>query len=338
MKRDKILLIGASRFRGKNKKYEINGQTIKIKNIYNLLKKETDIQLLNTKEFSIFELFNGIKNQEKVIFLLGERGLLFLFPIIYLLCKILKKNIYYIVVGGWLDTFLIKYKIYIKYLKKIDKILVESKILKNKLWSLGLNNVEVLYNFREINPDLIIEKNKENSNFKLVYFSRITEEKGIFELIEVMEILKNKNITLDIWGVINSKDEDKFYQKIENSSNIFYKGVLEKNIEKELSTYDMMIFPTYYEGEGQPGVIVEAFIAELPVLATKWRYNEEYIEEGKTGFLYEVNNCDELIKKILQLYSKKEMLEIVRKNLKVEKFKYGSEEFKKAIKKYILNN
>lgn len=338
MNRDKILLIGATRFRGKNKKYEINGQTIKIKNIYNLLKKETDTQLLNTKEFSIIKLFFGIKNSDKVIFLLGERGLLFIFPIIYLLCRFLKKNIYYIVIGGWLDTFLIKHQIYINYLKKIDKILVESKILKNKLCILGLYNVEVLYNFRVINSELILEKNKENSNFKLVYFSRITEEKGIFELIEVMKELKSKNITLDIWGVINSKDEDRFYKKIENVSNIFYKGVLEKNIEKVLSTYDMMIFPTRYEGEGQPGVIVEAFIAELPVLATKWRYNEEYIEEGKTGFLYEINNDDELIGKILQLYSKREMLEIVRKNLKFEKFKYSEEQFKKTIKKYILNN
>ena len=52
-----------------------------------------------------------------------------------------------------------------------------------------------------------------------------------------------------------------------------------------LNSYDMMIFPTYYAGEGVAGVIVDAFIAGLPVIASDLGSCREVISDKETGYL-----------------------------------------------------
>ena len=50
-----------------------------------------------------------------------------------------------------------------------------------------------------------------------------------------------------------------------------------------------MIFPTYYVGEGFPGTIIDAFSSGIPDIATDWRYNSEIVQNGKTGYIYKLN-------------------------------------------------
>ena len=54
---------------------------------------------------------------------------------------------------------------------------------------------------------------------------------------------------------------------------------------RQLATYDAMLFPIFYEGEGFPGVFIDAFIAAIPVIATDWHCNTEIIHVGRTGFI-----------------------------------------------------
>ena len=69
---------------------------------------------------------------------------------------------------------------------------------------------------------------------------------------------------------------------------VSYDGFLDlRNWEnyKVLSGYDVMLFPTYWNGEGFPGTIIDAYIAGLPVIASDWSMNEELIEHEVTGWI-----------------------------------------------------
>jgi len=46
-----------------------------------------------------------------------------------------------------------------------------------------------------------------------------------------------------------------------------------------------MLFPSYYSGEAFPGVLLDAMIAGIPVVASDWQDNGEFVEHGRTGLL-----------------------------------------------------
>ena len=61
-----------------------------------------------------------------------------------------------------------------------------------------------------------------------------------------------------------------------------------------LAKYDAMLFPTYWHGEGFPGIIIDAFVSGLPVIATDWSLNADIIEDGKTGVILKENTVEAL--------------------------------------------
>ena len=65
-----------------------------------------------------------------------------------------------------------------------------------------------------------------------------------------------------------------------------------------LQKYDLLVFPTFYRGEGLPGAIVDAFISGVPVLASDWHCNSELIVDGETGYIFKVLSTSDLVEKI----------------------------------------
>jgi glycosyltransferase involved in cell wall biosynthesis len=56
-----------------------------------------------------------------------------------------------------------------------------------------------------------------------------------------------------------------------------------------------MLFPTFHPTEGFAGIIIDAFIASLPVLASDWAHNTEVITDGKQGIIYPVHSVEALM-------------------------------------------
>ena len=75
-----------------------------------------------------------------------------------------------------------------------------------------------------------------------------------------------------------------------------------------------MLFPTYWKGEGFPGVIIDAFVAGLPVIATDWNMNTEIIEEGVNGFIIEPNSSNALADKMQYVMQNREELKRISEN------------------------
>ena len=96
--------------------------------------------------------------------------------------------------------------------------------------------------------------------------------------------------------------KDKIIPKLKNFKNFVWLGNLEYPIEvkKFLSEIDVYLLLSGMEGLGQ--TIIEAFLMEKPVIATNIGGIPELIEDGKTGFLIEAGNHDDLIKKINQVF------------------------------------
>lgn len=225
------------------------------------------------------------------------------FPILFFFSKVFDRKIYHDVIGGNLDKYVKANSKFRCYLNSFRINWVETQSMKNKLQECGINNCEVLPNFKRLN---VIEAGDDNYTkpYRFCMFSRVMKEKGVEDAIEAIETI-NKELTeevckLDIFGSIDIGYKKRFKEIIKNTTGaINYKGVIayDKSVEA-IKDYYALLFPTFWDGEGFPGTIVDAFSAALPVVATDWNCNAEIIVNKKNGILYpnkEIKNLKEAI-------------------------------------------
>lgn len=320
---------------------QIGGQVIRTRTIKDTIIKKidsknvlyVDTSYIKTNPLSIFRRMKRyfIKSSH-IIILPGIKGIRILLPLFIIWKKQFNKDVRYIVIGGWLPDFLKKSIFYLYLCKKLDGIYVQTEQMKKRLVAMGLKNVYVFPNFRQ--TDYIVRKIHEiEKPFKLVYFSEVNKTKGIeLAILAVKKINKNKeNILakLDIYGPIAKNYNDNFKKILGKCENyISYRGIIEhieNDIYDNLSNYDLLLFPTYHEGEGFPGVILESFIAGVPVLASDWKYNSEVIKENETGKLFISQDIKDLVKKLDFIINNPDLIYEMKKKCLIEANKYRAD-------------
>ncbi|MBE5754577.1 MAG: glycosyltransferase [Clostridiales bacterium] len=307
MNKTKICVIAHFAF-GKNL---LNGQTVKAK----IITEELENQLGENQVLKIdthggiksllkapFQVLKALKKSENVIIMPAHNGLRVYAPLLNFFKKFYKpRKLHYVVIGGWLASFLKNKKGLTKTLKKFYGIYAETNTMKNDLEALGFKNVSVMPNCKKldvIKEDELVKFDKEP--YKLCTFSRVMKEKGIEDAINSVKAVNEKFsrvvFTLDIYGQIDGGQEEWFenLQK-EFPEYVKYGGLVpfDKSVEV-LKDYFALLFPTYYEGEGFAGTLIDAFSAGIPIIASDWKYNSEIVESGKTGLIYNLKESNAL--------------------------------------------
>lgn len=121
----------------------------------------------------------------------------------------------------------------------------------------------------------------------LCYVSRVEQSKGLDTLKEVAALLGKeglgRGVKIDFYGQKTDTYYDENLCAVEMCE---YKGVLQPDeVIPTLQQYDALIFPSHYEGEGCPGILVEALSASMPIIASDWKYNREFVEDCYNGFV-----------------------------------------------------
>ncbi len=71
---------------------------------------------------------------------------------------------------------------------------------------------------------------------------------------------------------------------------------------------DLMVFPTYFDSETLPLVVIEAMAAGLPVISTCWRGIQDLIEDGRTGFLVEPRQTAPVVTAIKAIHQDRKLI------------------------------
>ena len=203
------------------------------------------------------------------------------------------------VIGGSLATRVSDGMFKVSVLNQAEWTLVESSSMVKDLIQLGLKNVIRVPNFKPIPK--FIPKSQVSDTVSFVFFSRIMAEKGCRYILDSVASLNSQGLarkfSVDFYGKVDDSFKDEFFSRIERLQNVMYKGFLDVMKESgyvTLSEYDMMLFPTYWRGEGFAGVFIDAFIAGLPILASDWSCNKEILKEGETALFVPVHDVDSL--------------------------------------------
>lgn len=291
---------------------------------------EESIGVVNTnnwKRHPISFFFKTTKlffTSERVAILPADGGFKVIVPMYDFLCKLKKKDVYYIIIGGFLPALLEKKPKYIGMLKRHKAMFAQTENIKADLAKFGLTNVHILSNPKRLNTrkeeDLVINESKKLS---LCTLSRVSEDKGIEDAINAVKLFNEKHgeqlLNLDIFGMIAPAYKERFEALLEENKGIVeYKGIADydKTVEA-LTPYFALLFPTYYYGEGFPGGMIDCFNTGIPVIATDWLYNGDVIKHEKNGLLVPIKSPEAICEAIERLYNDRVFaLEIAKNNLR----------------------
>ncbi len=134
-------------------------------------------------------------------------------------------------------------------------------------------------NTRDVAAPVVVRRRELR---KLIFVARLEMDKGLAEALDACRHLP-KNCRLQVFG---PRMPDTDFSLFEGHPRAVYGGVLGPGeVPRFLSEHDLLLFPSYYRGEGYPGVILEAFQCGLPVVAARWGGVPELVEHEENGLL-----------------------------------------------------
>lgn len=226
----------------------------------------------------------------------------------YFLMKVLKRirwkqNTVHWVIGGSLGQKVEQGEYDPNVIGYMKHTLVESCLMAEQLEKSGIKGVKEVPNFKPISyrPQIENKYPQTGQPLRFVFLSRIMLEKGCDYIIEAVKKLNDEGYSnkysVHFYGKIAKGYEEIFLREMNTLKNISYNGFLDLGENEgydKLSQYDIMLFPTYWKGEGLAGVFIDAFISGLPLIATEWAHNKEFLEEGKTAIFIPTHDVNAL--------------------------------------------
>lgn len=276
-----------------------SGSVILSKQLVDILRKNDiiEVQVVNTSRHPnlttnwllnimvglkvIIKVLLRLKKTQIVTFHASNEGIIGYGPVIFGITRIFRKPLVLRVFGGSLDS---EYEalspfrrwLFDKTIIGTDLFLVETKHLFKYFEQRSSHNIKWFPNSRKIAVlpqarGIAVPRCK-----RFIFLGSIKEEKGIDIIFDSVKYLMPE-ITVDLFGPLEGKYTVE-YLASKNSKIVRYMGVLiPAQVYEKLFNYDAIILPTFYKGEGYPGVIVEAYSHGLPVITTRWQSIPEIV-------------------------------------------------------------
>ena len=241
------------------------------------------------------------------------QGAIFFGPIIHVLCRVFRKKWIFRGFGGHFESWFRSLSLPGRWILcstvfRADTILLERMSSVEYFRSVTNRPLCWYPNSRARERGVEIACMDRPSCRRFVYVGHVKPSKGIRELIDAAKILMTSKLTVDVYGPLQEGVSESWFK----GSPVRYCGILQKDhVMRTLTQYDALILPTYWEGEGHPGVILEAYCAGIPVIATRWGGIPEIVD-GETGILVEPQDVPALATAIRRLIESDGLLSRLR--------------------------
>ncbi len=198
------------------------------------------------------------------------------------------------------------------FYKNCDIVLATSRYTQEELSHYVNGNAYGIFrsgvDIDSFHPDKRDESFRKNFDNKTILFfaGRMTPEKNLSFLKDVYIKLLQKHS--DIHLFIAGDGEMRQWLLNELGDKVTAPGFLYKDdLYRAFASSDIFVFPSTTDTLGL--VVLEAQASGLPVIVTDQGGAMEVMEDGKTGFICNVNNIDNFIEKIDILITNKKMRE-----------------------------
>lgn len=189
----------------------------------------------------------------------------------------------------------------------VDIFISPSRFLKDTLLRMGfkkeiiyLPNFIDIHKFRGFNAEAKNERVEKKKS--IVYFGRLSLEKGLWTLLETAKRLSNKNkhinVEIKIIGDGPIREELQEKVKVEGINKVKLLGYMRgEALFQEVAKSMAAVLPSEWY-ENNPMSVIEAFAMGIPVIAARIGGIPELIKENETGLTFEPGNALDLSAKI----------------------------------------
>jgi len=331
----KILLIGPM-------PPPIGGATVLFKQLVDELElTDVDVKVINTaggkgllqfltRMLSIgFNILVNISRVDVVSFHSSVSGAYKVGILVRLLCILFGKKWSFRGFGGnynkWYEhTNAFNRYIFNKTVLSANLVLFETKECVEYFKTKTKSPVRWYPNSRKINYDYL-NSDKSEQALKYIFLGHVKETKGVKLILDIANELPD-DVTVDIYGpLLDGMTENSFI----NNKARYCGSLAPEDVMATLVKYDVLLFPTFYEGEGYPGVILEAYSCGLPVVTTLWRNIPEIVDRS-SGVLIEPMNSQALKLSILDLRNSNADYSALCSGVKLKINEFSSDVWSKA--------
>lgn len=322
------------------------GATIKCKLFCELLERNNietmNIDLMEGKRnalkwgFILFKCIKAFCSKESIVYAIDSKRMKVLLRLQNLFAKSFP-NTTILVVGGVLQNKVKEDKWLLDRLKKCKGLWVETEGMKQQFIEMGFRNCLIFPNPKSEKGKCSPQIRKVGEKLRLVYFSQISEEKGVDEILKTVQLLNKSKISykLDFYGHIVSDFNVVFQEFIRKNENVRYCGVFDtirNNVYQKLNEYDILLFPTKHAAEGVPGILVEAKMAGVAVIASDRYYNEELVVEADLeGKLVHQDYAQEMYEIIVEFDLNRDLLNKIKRGSFKSSERYTIEKYNEMV-------
>ena len=136
----------------------------------------------------------------------------------------------------------------------------------------------------------------DGDEVNFIFIGRVMKLKGIDEYLDAAKAIKQKypNTNFYIAGFI---EEGEYRQKVDSYGDVVVPLGFIKDITAEIKRCHCTILPSH-GGEGVPNVLLESAAMGRICIGSAIAGTSDVIDDGKTGYLFEAGNTQDLIEKI----------------------------------------
>lgn len=153
-------------------------------------------------------------------------------------------------------------------------------------------------------------ENEQNEEFTVVLIKTLSKKYGIDTVIKAFDLFEKKiagQAKLLIYGQGEEQQElEELTRMLGLEKKIFFEGYVKNDLIPYIySKADVACFGSRQESFGVSAV--EAMACEIPVIATAADGFREVVNDGKTGFIVEIDSPAEMCERLYQLYLSKSL-------------------------------
>lgn len=160
------------------------------------------------------------------------------------------------------------------------------------------------------------EPGSDRAVLRLGYMGQLKPHKGIDLLVDAVLSLLGQGLAveLDLWGTPD--DETGYVSRLMRRTRqhpaIRWRGGFPGDtVWDVLADFDLLVVPSRWY-ENSPIVILEAFIAGVPVIATRLGGMAEMVDDGRNGLLFDLNDSADLAHQIERVLNDRALLQRLR--------------------------
>jgi len=198
---------------------------------------------------------------------------------------------------------------------KADRIVFYSNFLKDQMFDLVDDRQYGVLPLGRYESEKLSLKKETTSGLKLLFFGRIEKYKGLDLLVNSFDEIKKRGCGVSLTIAGRGQIDSGTMMKIKNNGiRLINRWLSDLELEDIILEHDLIILP--YREASQSGVVSMSFGLNKPVITSNVGGIGEQVKDGINGLVFELNNQEDLVNKILLVYNNRKLVNELTEGIK----------------------